>query len=297
MMGAMSDAWFTRRRVLRRLLVALLVPTGACGGNALLEPGVVPALSPTAASALREHGAGPAAGDVRWRPRPHMTWQWQLTTPVDRSVDAAMFDIDFFDNRRSVVEDLRRRGRRVVCYLSAGSLEAWRPDAHSFPASVVGRPLNGWPGERWLDIRRLGVLAPLLERRFDLCRAKGFDGVEADNVDAYTNATGFPITARDQLRFNRFLARAAHARGLSIGLKNDLAQARRLEPSFDWALSEECFRYAECHLLAPFVRAGKAVFVVEYQRAPRRFCAKARARGFMAMRKRLRLGAWRRACW
>jgi hypothetical protein len=297
MMSAMHDASSARRRILRLLLAGLLVLAGARGGSALPEPNAVPARRSTAASDVLERAARPAASGVRWRPAPHTTWQWQLTTPVDRSVDAAMFDIDLFDNARGVVEHLRRRGRRVVCYVSAGSLEAWRPDAGSFPAAVVGRPLVGWPGERWLDIRRLDLLAPPLEQRLDLCRAKGFDGVEVDNVDGYVNATGFPLTARDQLRFNRFLARAAHARGLSVGLKNDLAQARQLEPSFDWALNEECFRYAECHLVAPFVRARKAVFVVEYGVAPRRFCAKATALGFIAMRKRSRLDAWRRACW
>jgi hypothetical protein len=296
MMGAVRDASSTRRRIVVVVLVALLVLAGAGDGGALPEPGRLPARSATAASGVPDRAARPGASGVRWRPPLHATWQWQLTTPVDRSVDAETFDIDLFDNPRWVVADLRRRERHVVCYVSAGSLEAWRPDARSFPAAVVGRPLVGWPGERWLDIRRLDLLAPLLERRLDLCRAKGFDGVEADNVDGYVNATGFALTARDQLRFNRFLARAAHARGLSIGLKNDLAQARLLEPSFDWALSEECFRYAECHLLAPFTRAGKAVIAVEYV-APRRFCAKARALGFMAMLKRPGLDAGRRACW
>jgi hypothetical protein len=49
---------------------------------------------------------------------------------------------------------------------------------------VVGAPLEGWAGERWLDVRRLDLLGPILERRLDVCQAKGFDGVEFDNVDA-----------------------------------------------------------------------------------------------------------------
>jgi hypothetical protein len=39
-----------------------------------------------------------------------------------------------------------------------------------------------------------------------------------DNVDGFTNATGFPLTPVDQLTYNRFLAMEAHVRGLSIGL-------------------------------------------------------------------------------
>jgi endo-alpha-1,4-polygalactosaminidase (GH114 family) len=233
----------------------------------------------------------------RWVPVPRTTWQWQLTSPVDQSVDAQMFDIDLFDSPASVVAALHAGGRHVVCYLDAGTLEPGRPDTSAFPAAVIGKELPDWPGEHWLDIRRLDVLAAVLQRRLDLCRRKGFDGVEADNVDAFANNSGFPLKAADQLRFNRFLARAAHARGLSIGLKNDLDQAATLQPDFDWALDEQCFQYSECERLQPFVRAGKAVFVVEYELDPASFCAQAGAAGFMAMRKHLELDAWRETCW
>ena len=238
-----------------------------------------------------------AAAKARWIPPPNTTWQWQLTTPVDLSVDAQLFDIDLFDNAASVVAALHSRGRRVACYLDAGTLEPGRPDSGDFPAAVVGKELPDWPGEHWLDIRRLDVLGPILERRLDLCRRKGFDAVEPDNVDAYANDSGFPLTAADQLRFNRFLASAAHARGLSVGLKNDLDQVAALQPDFDWALDEQCFQYHECERLQPFVRAGKAVFVAEYELDTASFCPSARAAGVMAMRKRLSLDAWRQTCW
>jgi hypothetical protein len=162
---------------------------------------------------------------------------------------------------------------------------------------VLGDAVSGWPDERWLDIRRLDVLGPIMEKRLDLCRAKGFDGVEPDNVDGYSNGTGFPLSAADQLAYNRFLVSAAHARGLSIGLKNDLDQVAELQPIYDWALNEECFANSECQLLQPFVQAGKAVFNVEYGLDPASFCPQARAMGFMSMRKELALDAARTPCW
>jgi endo-alpha-1,4-polygalactosaminidase (GH114 family) len=238
-----------------------------------------------------------AAAKARWNPSPTTTWQWQLTTPVDVTVDAQLFDIDLFDNAASVVAVLHARGRHVACYLDAGTFEPGRPDSGDFPAAVIGKELPDWPGEHWLDVRRLDVLGPILERRLDLCRQKGFDAVEPDNVDAYANDSGFPLTANDQLRFNRFIAGAAHARGLSVGLKNDLDQAAALEPAFDWALNEQCFQYHECDRLRPFVRAGKAVFVAEYELDTASFCPQARAAGLMAMRKRTELDAWRQTCW
>jgi hypothetical protein len=255
----------------------------------------VPAAAPSQAPAP---APGPAqSAPTRWIPAQHTTWQWQLTTPVDQTVDAQMFDIDLFDNDASVVAALHARGRHVLCYLDAGTLEPGRPDAGSYPAAVIGNELPDWPGEHWLDIRRLDVLGPILEHRLDLCAQKGFDGVEPDNVDAYSNSSGFPLTAADQLRFNSFLADAAHARGLSIGLKNDLEQAAALEPSFDFAINEECFQNSECDSLQPFARAGKAVFVAEYDLSVDSFCPQAQAAGYMAMLKRLSLDAWRQTCW
>lgn len=231
----------------------------------------------------------------RWRPAPGTTWQWQLTGPIDSSVDVQMYDVDLFDVPASTVAALQAQGRRVVCYFSAGAWEDWRPDAGRFPADVLGES-NGWPGERWLDIRRLDALAPIMRARLDLCASKGFDGVEPDNIDGFSNDTGFALTAADQLAYNRFLADEAHARGLSIGLKNDVEQAAELEPWFDWALNEQCYQYGECAALSVFIRNGKAVFHVEYDTPLETFCPTTSGLGFSSLRKRWELDSWRQAC-
>src|SRR5438105_2024827 len=119
-----------------------------------------------------------AAQPSYWTPAPNTSWQWQLTGVVDQSVNVAMFDIDLFNNSASVVAALHAQGRRVICYVSVGSWEDFRPDAGSFPASVKGLALDGYPNERWLDIRNLDALAPIMGARLDMCKAKGFDGVE-----------------------------------------------------------------------------------------------------------------------
>jgi hypothetical protein len=230
-----------------------------------------------------------------WIPALVTPWQWQLTGTIDQNVNAAMYDVDLFDTSATVVASLHAKGRKVVCYMSAGTWEDWRPDASKFPASVLGNS-NGWPGEKWLDIRRIDVLGPIMEARMDLCKQKGFDAVEPDNIDAYSNNSGFPLTAQDQLTYNKWLAAAAHARGLSIGLKNDLEQVPQLVTSFDWAINEQCFEYNECHLLAPFTQAGKAVFVVEYSLTPAQFCDQAVAMKLNALKKNLDLDAAVTAC-
>ena len=231
----------------------------------------------------------------RWVPAPSTTWQWQLDGSLDLSVPAQMYDVDLFETSASDVRRIHAQGARAVCYFSAGTRERGRPDP--YPSAVAGKTLEDWPDERWLDIRRLKTLSPKIKRRMALCARKGFDGVEPDNVDGYANDSGFRLTSRDQLRFNRFLARAAHARGLSIALKNDLGQVSSLARSFDFAINEQCFQYDECERLRPFTRAGKAVFEVEYELDTGDFCPAARAAGFMAMRKPLELGPAREPCW
>ncbi|MBX6424279.1 endo alpha-1,4 polygalactosaminidase (plasmid) [Thermosulfurimonas sp. F29] len=231
-----------------------------------------------------------------WRPAPGTSWQWQLTQPVDVSVEAEVFDVDLFETPPETIAELKRRGRKVICYFSAGSLEPWRPDADAFPEEIIGNPLEDWPEERWLDIRRLDLLAPIVRARLDLAVRKGCDGVEPDDVDGYLHDTGFPITYGDQLRYNVWLSLEAHKRGLSIGLKNDPEQAEELELFFDWALVEECFEYGECEAYRVFVRRGKAVFAVEYNLSPEEFCAEAAELGFSALRKRQELDAWRIPC-
>ena len=81
-----------------------------------------------------------------------------------------------------------------------------------------------------------------------------------------------------------------------MGLKNDLAQVPQLEPHFDFAVNEECFRYRECEALRPFLTAGKAVLHAEYDLPTRRFCPAARRLGLSSMAKRASLGAYRRGC-
>ena len=230
-----------------------------------------------------------------WQPALNTSWQWQLTGTVDQSVNVSMYDIDMFDNASSVVSSLHAAGRIVICYIDAGTWENWRPDASQFPASVKGRN-NGWPGEKWLDIRQLSILGPIMQARMDLCKSKGFDGVEFDNVDGYSNKTGFPLTYNDQLTYNTWLANQAHTRSLSVALKNDLGQVHDLLPYFDWALDEQCFQYTECNKLQPFINANKAVMEVEYNLNPTKFCPSANAMNFNSLKKHLNLGVYRVAC-
>ncbi len=198
-----------------------------------------------------------------YKPSKYTSWQWQLTGDIDRSYDVTLYDIDLFDTDPQIIKDLHENGKKVICYFSAGSYEEWREDASLFPEKTLGNKLDGWDGERWLDIRDESLQSIMLWR-LDLAKAKGCDAVEPDNVDGYTNNTGFSFHGNDQLKYNKFLVKEAHKRGLGIGLKNDLEQIKALEPFFDFAVNEQCHFYDECSYLQQFLDADKAVLNVEY---------------------------------
>jgi len=227
---------------------------------------------------------------------PNATWQIQYTGEMDYSLDVEVFNLDLFDSDTSAIAQLHDLGVFVMCYFSKGSYENWRPDADKFLSDVLGRPMAGWEGESWLDVRRIDLLEPILNARLDLAVQKGCDGVDPDNVNGYENETGFPLTPEDQIAYNKFLSMQVHARGLSIGLKNDLDQIPELVSFFDWVINEERFSFGECQLLQPFIDAGKPVFVIEYELSPDEFCNSAGEMGFSALYKNWELDAYRFSC-
>ncbi len=213
-----------------------------------------------------------------WHPKPGTTWYWQLQNFDNTSIDAEVYDIDLFENPKQKVEELHGKDRKVICYVNVGAYENDREDNYKFTTDgkepnsdnnnldpkIVGNDYPEWD-ERWLNIREEKV-RNIMKERFEQCKQKGFDGVEPDNIDSYQplGKTGFNITRKDQIDYDKWLVKTAHDLGLSIGLKNDPNNVKNLVDAFDWALTEECFAQNWCENMKPFIDKGKAVFAAEY---------------------------------
>ena len=234
-----------------------------------------------------------------WQPKPGLTWQWQIgNLDIDTSIEADVYDIDLYVDQ-AIIDELHAKGRKVICYISVGSWEDWRPDKDQFPAEVLGKDYDGWKGERWLDIRQIDKLAPILLARLDLCQAKGFDALEPDNMEIYTNDTGFPLTYDDQLKFALWLADEAHKRGLAIGQKNASDQVKELVNIYDFAITEDYFYYNEAEKMLPYIEANKPVFAAEYTDLPgdfAAFCERSKQLNFSTILKQRGLDAWIQTC-
>ncbi|WP_249009300.1 endo alpha-1,4 polygalactosaminidase [Conexibacter sp. DBS9H8] len=265
---ALTRAWFGTlwpRRGGRRARRADAAVTLA--GLLILSAGTA-ALAAAAPSVAAPH----SAVTRWWHPPARPTFYWQLQGTLPLHEPALIDDVDGFDTSAAEVARLHAAGHRVICYIDVGTWERWRPDARDFPRAVLGHP-NGWPGERWLDIRNLRVLEPIMRRRLEMCAQKGFDGVEPDNINPIGNDPGFPITPRDVIRYARWVAGTAHSLGLAVLQKNGSQFTAALEPSFDGALTEQCNQYSECAAYEPYLRVGKPVIDAEYQsRLFPRFC-------------------------
>jgi len=267
--------------------------------------GVVAALLTIPAPAGAATVPAPVACDTHqgacWHPALNARWQYQLQGVAQyastgginvgisgvpftggAAVHPTVFDIDLFTDQAisgnnttldtAAVNAIHAAGGKAICYVDAGTWENWRADANQFPASVQGAK-NGWPGERWLDIRQTSILLPIMEARVQKCRTAGFDGVEWDNVDGYSNRSGFPLTANDQLVYDASLANLAHTYGLTVAMKNDVEQVPNLASYFDYAINEQCQQYNECGgYTTSFINAGKAVFQVEYKGKQSTYC-------------------------
>ncbi|AZI44814.1 hypothetical protein EHF33_17990 (plasmid) [Deinococcus psychrotolerans] len=237
------------------------------------------------------------------RPPVQAAWMYAIGADNTKRLNAGatpsgtVISLDLLDVKAASIARLRKAGRYVICYYSAGTSESYRTDVDSSKLLTVSLNLGEvgrgggeiWEGEKWLDIRgfgqseftqsrsaRIATIKAVMTARLKLAQSKGCQAVEPDNVDAWSNDVSQKapagtrenaISAADQLVYNRWTVDTAHGFGLAALLKNDLNQASTLVSTYDGALNEECLSMGECGLLKPFADAGKAIYIVEYEPA------------------------------
>lgn len=231
-------------------------------------------------------------------PAAHASWQIQLEGVLDTSFDVAVYDIDFQNETSETIDGLHAAGRYVACYLSAGAYEPWRDDAASFPSTAIGNPLDGNPGESWLDIRDTTVQSLMLAR-VSAAAAAGCDAVDLANLSDRGEDSGFPtLTSSDRESYARTLAQAVVNQSMSPGLDGADLLVSDLWPYFDWGLAVDCFATDGCRAWTPMLTAGKTVFLMEFgdSATAQALCSAMTQAGFDALIKNSNLDAYRVAC-
>lgn len=302
--------WTSRRKILVALLILIFVIALSVGlGVGLSQRG-------SGSSGEESPTPPPPPGNSStnstgpwWKPRAGATWQYELLYSLnDTTPKVDVWDIDLFNNDETIISGLQNDSQRVICYFSAGSYENWRPDKDKFRDSDLGRELDGWPGEKWLDIRSQNVRSIMLSR-LDLAAQKRCDGVDPDNVDGYDNDNGLNLSQDDAVDYMNFLSQAAHGRNLSLGLKNAGAIVPRVLAQMQWSVQEQCVQYDECDQYRPFIEQEKPVFHVEYPKGDDKnnnlmvsassrnsICNNDDATGFSTIIKNMNLDNWIEGC-
>ena len=138
-------------------------------------------------------------------------WQYQLSDTagiqVIDGVNLYIIDLDIAATAMPLLKPAGS-GVHVICYFSAGTYEPDRKEQDAmrgvnaifYPADwkgVLGTRMSIW-NERWVDIRSEKVRS-IVKRRLRFAAAIGCDGVDPDNVDAYSNRSGFKLTSQNQV--------------------------------------------------------------------------------------------------
>jgi hypothetical protein len=289
--------------VLSLLLATACGGNAAGSGTARAVPVAtsVAAGAQTATRATSDHKSEPP------KPKPRTWWhpmatgpndgpefQWELDHPLnihsaqDMGVGAmnvlgrqsggpTVYDIDGIENPASTVTTLHKLKDKVICYIEVGAAGNYYSAAEEHlrvtyyqqlrEAHDLGKAVSGYP-EYYLNINAASTLRIIKAMIQQQCAAKGFDAVEPDIDDSYTDTTGFNISENDNIRYDKELGTYAHSLGLAWGQKNgdnDPEFSQALEPTTDFLLDEECNYYRTCGIVTPpYVRAGKLVLNAEY---------------------------------
>jgi hypothetical protein len=298
--------WFTKKKIvllgviLGVLIIALAVGLGvglsrskSSDDNGETSPSTNGTTTPTT----------PTGNGTWWKPQAGTTWQIDLSdnyTSTSTLDNVQAYDIDLFNNPLDTMQHVRSSGIKLICYFSAGSYENWRPDANEFPSSVLGSPLSGWEGERWLDTNSPTVRNIMIQR-LQLAKNKSCDAVDPDNIDAYDNDNGLDLTEDDAVNYVTFLASEAHNLGMGVSLKNGRAIVNRTVDLVDFQVNEQCVQYNECSKFETFINQDKPVFHIEYPDSTRgnltaqEVCQESPS-GFSTLIKDMNLDSWYEYC-
>ncbi|OUM69106.1 glycoside hydrolase family 114 protein, partial [Piromyces sp. E2] len=169
---------------------------------------------------------------------------------------------------KSIIDQLHRNGKKVVCYFSGGTVETYRDYFKEYKsAGILKNRYSAWSDEYWIDYR-ISKYQSLIKQRIRTAVQKGCDAIDVDNVDGYqvhdVKKWDHPLSKDDAIKFTSWLGKTAHEMGISIGLKNCLDIVDTVGKYYDFAVNERCAQKGECHWYKNYLKTGKPVFSISY---------------------------------
>lgn len=192
----------------------------------------------------------------------NLAWSNTGSHPKTAPSGQRVVHLDGFDGTAEQVATHKKAKRVVTAYLSTGSWENWRPDKDNFPKETIGKAYEGWPGEKWLNLSVWTKLKPVMTKRMEMIKKKGFDGFELDNTEAHHHDD--KATKADSIAYHTWISKTAHKMGLLVIWKNSLDLIKDIVDEYDAIINEEAMHFNETEELKRFWDKNKPVWVFEY---------------------------------
>jgi hypothetical protein len=215
---------------------------------------------------------------------------WGPMEPLSTKGDLIILDANL--QSAATIKQQKAQGKKVICYISAGSIENWRSDAKEAMSTVsLGKKYKGFEAtEQWVNLLEWQTAKPIMESRINQAASKGCDGVEFDNIDCHDHGPQcVPGASKEQLRkkqveYIRWLSQRARSKGLAVGLKNVNGIVDQVVQYGDFAI-EEANPASEFAKFGKFIAQNKAVLSVHYHDHGGKICALAKQNNMLTKYK------------
>lgn len=174
--------------------------------------------------------------------------------------DRSYHILDLWNYGTNDIKRVVKAGSIPVAYFST-QYEAWRPDAKDLIDYREHSGLDGWRDEDILDPGRMDEWIEVLYRRIDFAQEKGFQAIDADNIDGfYFYHSSKDMNACAEL-WNK-LASYARSKDMLVGLKNSGFLFGKVNNP-DFLVTESIYKWNEANT---YQRFGKPIFNTEYSK-------------------------------
>ncbi len=312
-----------------------VVASDQAGNNSPISNTVTIAVPTSTSSGSGSTGgsSGTTTAGVWWQPPADANWMWEIGTPLVTadanlmgigvtayngdtapSDNPTIYDIDGIENTAATVAALHAAGDHAICYIEVGTAGNYYTAAQEGIATTyyaqlqaagdLGGSLSGYP-ESFININAASAVSIIESMINQQCAQKGFDAVETDLDETFSNnegSTPFTITQANEEAYLTTLADYMHSIKLGWIAKNldDTGIASfvsDMEPLSQGIISEQCNQYSSCSLLSPYEKADKWIGNAEY--APEtqaEFCASDNAANINGVLFNVNLDGGRQPC-
>ena len=166
----------------------------------------------------------------------------------------------------NAIDALHAKGNSLSAYISIGTGEAWRDDFEELQPYLSTQMWKEWEGEYYLSVISPEVVE-VMHRRIDQIAQWGFDWIEFDNMDWYSEETKaqyhLTLTQEEADAYVHELCDYTHQKGMQCMAKNRLKGFEAFD-GITYESSPQIFNWWDHQATQSFLDAHKLVIINHY---------------------------------